>query len=233
MGSVAEDLRRVAAGLRLVFLGLMVVVINAIAVIGVTIAFRRPDKDLAAMFAAIHRDYPTTVMLLIGLGVLSNVLAITGKVYCISVPVAVGASPLIVMAAACSGIGLALNVVGQAGEFGPSAGEISGVSPVFTIAGYFFFLRFLRRLAHYLGSARLVSRAKLVQMASLGLLFVSLAAAISRAAGVINATTGVGLFILAIGGLVLFGLYTLLLHDLRRTVESAASSAELREDETG
>jgi hypothetical protein len=222
MGSVFEELRRVGTGLRLVFLGLIVVVINAIAAVGVAVAFLQPGKDPASMVASLFRDHPTAVMALLGLGVLSNVLAIAGKVYCLSIPAATGATPIILMAVSCSVIGLALNVIGQMPDLGASAAEFTGTSPVFTIAGYLFFVRFLRRLAAYLGSTRLLTRAKQVQFASIALMVTYLIAAIGHSAGVLGiATIAVGL-ILALGGIALFGWYALLIFDLRKTTEAAA-----------
>ncbi len=233
MGPVSEELRRVGTGLRLVFLGLVVVILNAVAAIAVAVAFLRPGRDPSAMISAISRDHPTAVMVLLGLWVLSNVLAITGKVYCLSIPATSGATPMILMAVACSGIGLALNVVGQSAELGTAVAEFAGTSPVFTIAGYLFFVRFLRRLALFLGSTRLMARTRMLQVGSVGLMVVYLVAALGHSSGIFGAATVLVALMLAVGGLILFGLYLLLIHEIRRTTEGAAEYMVGREDGTG
>lgn len=226
MGVVVEDLRRVSAGLRMVLMGLALVVVNLVAAVAVVLAFGEPGQDPAAMVAALSRNHTVAFTVLIALNLLSNVLAITGKVFCLSVPTAAGASQFILMAVACSGIGLGLWIVGQVPDLDASAVEFAQTSPLFTMVGFLFFLRFLRRLAAYLGSARLLAKATQVQIATVALIVTYLVAALGSAALLLHAAMVVVALVLAIGAMVVFVLYAILIRDLRRTTEIVAETTE-------
>ena len=221
-----DELRRVGAGLRMVLMGLGVVVVNAITAVVFAFLFAEPGKEPTAIVEAMARDHTAAYTVLIGLEVLANVLAITGKVYCLSIPAAAGASQFILMAVACGGIGLALRVVGQVPEIDRSVLEFAQMGPVFTMVGFLFFLRFLRRLAVYLGSAPLLSKAIRVQSLTVALMVAVLVTLIGSGLGLATSATVIIMMGLLVAALFVFALYATLVRGLRRTVEAAAESAE-------
>ena len=255
MAEVVEELRRVGAGLGMVLMGLAVALVNGLALLAVVIALMDPvagpppmveaamtggagvvhsvtstamatrAPDPSAMVAAMARAHPIPFTILLGLGVLANVLSLAGKVYCLSIPSAAGASQFIMMAVACGGIGLALSIAGQVPDTGELAGDFLRTSPLFTMAGFLFYLRFLRRLAAYLGSAPLLVRAIRVQNLTIALMVTVLVTIIGGELGLSGTVTAIVLIGLVIGSLVVFFLYVRLIRSLQRTTNAAVETA--------
>jgi hypothetical protein len=228
MDSVVEDLRRVGAGLRLVFLGLIAMAVSAMAWVTVVLTLGERIADPAAILIGLNRDHPAAMTVLLALGVLANVLGIAGKVYCLSVPSAARATRLIVPALVCSGMGLTLWIAGQVAGQGEAAAELTLMGGIFRSVGYVIFVAFLRRLAAYLGSARLLNQARRVLAGTLATFLLLLTASLGTAAGAVLPAI-LAAFVGALGVLVLFGLYTLLVHELRRLTEAAVEYAAERE----
>jgi hypothetical protein len=224
MGSVVEDLRRVAAGLRLVLLGLLALVVLAVVSVGVAATLAEPAKDPAAIVLALNRDHPGVMTLLLGLNVLASVLGIAGKALCTAIPAAAGATAFIVMALICDGFSLALSVVGQAANLGEAGRELVQAAPLFKLFGFFAFLRFLRRLAEYLGAPWLAERARRTLVGSASLFFATFLAAVAISSGGSQAIVVMVGLLLLVGVPALFFLYARLVLDLRRLTDAAADS---------
>jgi hypothetical protein len=227
MDSVVEDLRRVGAGLRLVFLGLVAMAVSAMGWVAVVLKFGDPT-DPGATLIRLERDHPAAMTVLLALGVLSIVLGIAGKVYCLSVPSEAQATRLIVPALICSVMGLAFWIAGHAAGQGETAAELTLMGGIFRTVGYVIFVRFLRRLAAYLRSARLLNQASRLLAVTLATFLLLLTASLGTAAGAILPAILAALVGL-LGVLVLFGLYTMLVFDLRRLTEAAVEYAAERE----
>jgi len=223
MESAAEELRRVGAGLRLVSLGLATLAVNAVAalVVALTLVKPEPNPDLAAMLARLNREHPAAMTVLLGLGVLAHVLGIAGKVFCLSIPAASGAVPFIRTAVACTAIGLSLSFAGQAGGADASSAVLVQIGSIFTTVGLVFFLRFLSRLAAYLGSARLLAKTQRVQAGLLVLFLLFFGTMLAQSAVGIGPAIVVVALVLVLGVVILYGMYTRLVVDIRRTTEAA------------
>jgi hypothetical protein len=224
MGTVGEDLRRVGAGLRLVLLGLATMAINGLAHMILAFSLAEPGQDLMAKLTAFNQDRPATAMVLTGLSVLSVVLGITGKVYCLAVPAAAAATPLIMLALGCSTLGLVLSIAGTVSTPGESAFALLVVSIVLSVLGYLFFLRFLRLLAAYLGAGPLARRVASVQLGTMAIGFALMLFWAGVAAG-IGEALAVLVLLMMVGVLIVFVKYTRVILELWRTTEAAADAA--------
>jgi hypothetical protein len=222
MSKAGEDLHRVGAGLRLVLLGLAAATVAGLA--RVLLALAEPGKDLLEKMAVMEQDHPATVTVLTALTVLSVVLGIAGKALCLAVPAAAEATAMILLALAGSTIGLALHVAGALAGPGEAARDLQITSALSTLLGFFFFLRFLGRLAAYLGSQPLVARAGYVQLGTLafGLVLILIGASLEAGGG--DALKLVALFLM-VGVVVIFVKYVRVVLDLWRETEAAAEVA--------
>jgi hypothetical protein len=222
MSKVGEDLHRVGAGLRLVLLGLAAATVAGVARLLLVLA--EPGKDMLEQLALMEQDHPMTVTILTAITVLSVVLGITGKAFCLAVPAKAEATAMILLALAGSTIGLALHVAGALSVQGEGARDLQITSALATLLGYLFFLRFLGRLAAYLGSPPLAARASYVQLGTLALGLVLLLIGASIEAGAGDALKLVALFLM-IGFIVIFVKYVRIVLDLWRVTEAAAEVA--------
>jgi hypothetical protein len=222
MSKVGDDLHRVGAGLRLVLLGLAAATVAGLA--RVLLALAEPGKDLLEQIAVMEQDHPATVTVLTALTVLSVVLGIAGKALCLAVPAAAEATAMILLALAGSTIGLALHVAGALSGQGDVARDLQITSGLSTLLGYLFFLRFLSRLAAYLGSRPLAARAGTVQLGTMALVLVLLLLGASLEAGAGDGLKIVGLFLM-VGVVVIFVKYIRVVLDLWRETEAAAEVA--------
>jgi hypothetical protein len=220
MDSAVEDLRRVAAGLRLVFLGLIAMAVSAMAWLAAVLTLGKRTADPTAILIGLDREHPAAMTVVLALGVLAIVLGIAGKVYCLSVPSEARATRLIVPALVCSGMGLVLWIGGHASGQGEAAAELELMGGIFRAVGYVIFVRFLRQLAGYLGSPRLLNHARLVLLGTLATFLLLLTASLGTAAGAMLPAILAG-FVGVLGVLVVFGLYAALVHELRRLTEAA------------
>lgn len=225
MGEGDGDLRRVGAGLRLVLMGLGATAVASVAAMVVATTMAGPVKEPAAVVLALRADHPSAWTALLGLSVLASVLGIAGKGLCLAVPAEAGATPLIAMAVVCDVLYLALFVVGQSAEPGQAGADLAQSTPLFLLVGYVAFIRFLRRLAEYLGSSRLEARAKRVQSATLAL-FVTFLTGLALAAVGAEAAAMMAIFVVCVGLLALFVLFARLVDGARRAADAAAVEAD-------
>ncbi len=226
MEEVVEQLRRVALGLKLVLAGVVAMVVYAVALIAVMAIFLELKNNPAAMTDALQRDHAAVMIGLTALGVLSQILTIAGKVYCISVPQKSAATPHIVMATSGSAIGMMLYVASRLPEFSEFATDLAGAGTVLMMFGYLWFIAFLGQLARFFGSARMRMKARRVLLGSsitLTIVFLSMTSGMGNAVTVLTGLLGL------LGALLMFGMYALFVYDMRRLTDNAANYVAERE----
>jgi cbb3-type cytochrome oxidase subunit 3 len=198
-----------------------------IAVIVVAATLFDLTKTREAMLHSLNQDHPTAVVILLALAVSAMVLDITGKIFCLSVPVRSGAFPQIVMSSITSVLGMAMNVISRLPNMGEYEIDLIGSSIVFTLVSFFCFLAFLRQLAAFLASIRLQIWTRFMQLSSMTLLGLALLAGMG---GGISLISAIVVMMMALCGVALFGFYTVLIYRARQTTDHAAAILEEHED---
>ena len=225
MNSSAIGLARVSYGLRLIYLSLILAVVTFLAAFVAILAAVNAGQKLGP---ADLGQGPLALILqgMIFLSLLSNVMAIIGKFYCLQVPEKAQASTLIFLSVAFS----VLSVLIQVGAAIPATAmlvqPIAPASSLFVMVGYVIFLIFLRRLAEYLGRMVLAARARSILVWSFLLSAVTIAgmaAVMTAATQEIKIVGGLVLFAASIIALVQFVRYVNLLPALRSAIENHAN----------
>jgi hypothetical protein len=217
MSTIDHRFHRVSTGLKLVYTSLVLAVLTFLGIffLSMYVGFAGPGGPGLAVFQS-----PALIYGLIGVGYLGNILAITGKIFCLDVPEKVKATGLIYAAVALTVAGLAL---GFAKSFlGISFGRADSIGSLLTVAGYVCFLVFLGRLADFLNDQKQVARARFVLIGSIFAGVCAVAYTMSVIAGGKDMPPIVSLALIVVGifALILFVTYSNLVNDLRRRVDS-------------
>ncbi len=151
--SSSSGLLRVAGGLNLVYWGIAIVLLSVIsgAVLGAAIA--SSNENVTA------DDYAESgLVAILGFGVIiGGVLAMLGKVMCLSVPRKTQATELIVGSIVFDVAAVGVRIVQMSADLPPIARSLTGL---FSLLGTLCFILFLKRIAEYLGQGEMADRAQ-------------------------------------------------------------------------
>jgi hypothetical protein len=219
MSTIDDRFRHVATGLKLIYASLVLLVLLFVGgfVGGIFIAGRAAPGAGAVELSPL-------LLGLLALGILATILGIVGKIYCLDVPEKVKATGVIYTAVALSVVSVCFDVAKAFPSIAISLGPFATIGNWLGMAANILFLVFLGRLAEFLGSPKLVARARFVLFGSIfaGVSFLVLLFGLPLvvfAPQDLAKIVGVASIVIGIFALVLFVSYANLISELQRTLD--------------
>ncbi|MEX2139766.1 MAG: hypothetical protein WD894_10930 [Pirellulales bacterium] len=218
-----------AKGLGLIYISICIILLSAIliGILGGVTGAMGAQRGARAMQPGEAFPRPefggmAIVMLLCGLGlIVGYTLGLIGTFMCLATPQETGAKGLITTSVVLMVIALVMTIANVAVE----NMALAGLANILSVAGGIAFILFLKKLAEFIGAIHLARRAQSILIAlvvGVGLLIVSLGIAVTGGGAAIIA--GLVIFVLMIGGLVVFVMYANLINNLRKAIQSGGAS---------
>jgi hypothetical protein len=198
-----KSLKRVADGLNLVYWGIAIILLSFIG--GLVLLF---------VFATVWGELATIPAVLMGLGIIAGTITgLVGRIFCLDVPEATNARPLIYSAVGCDVIAMLITVV----SWIPAVPEqISRIPNLLSLVATLLFIIFMKRIANFIRQPQLAERAQsLVTWGIVVFLLVLGMALLVIVAGPVAGLLGLVALVLA---LVVFLRYVRLILDLRKAI---------------